>query len=190
MVVVPFPSPTHSGVGNRAAATRLFDHLDSGERLLWADQPAPWSMVRDRGFMVPLWIAAIAAPLGLILTFAHGGGLIHVAGLCLIGGAVVIGLIALAIWHRAGDMVYGLTDRRVLVLHDGAMPKLDATRADRIAWIDVIRQRDDTGAVALTIVDGTPAGRELVLGGLSDPQDVARRVATAYHFHAPHLLQG
>ena len=101
MVVVPFPSPTHSGVGNRAAATRLFDHLDSGERLLWADQPAPWSMVRDRGFMVPLWIAAIAAPLGLILTFAHGGGMIHIAGLCLIAGAVVIGLNAMLLWEMA-----------------------------------------------------------------------------------------
>ncbi|NJO54766.1 MAG: hypothetical protein HC829_07955, partial [Bacteroidales bacterium] len=47
MVVVPFPAPRALDVGNRAAAERLYDHLEPGERLLWADLPDPWSVVRD-----------------------------------------------------------------------------------------------------------------------------------------------
>ena len=144
-------------------------------------------MVRDRGFMVPLWIAAIAAPLGLILTFAHGGGLIHIAGLCLIGGAVLIGLIALAIWHRAGDMVYGLTDARVLVLRDGTMPKLDATRADRIAWIGrhpparrhrrrgAHHRRWHPGRPASWCLAGSPT-RRMSLAGWPPPTTSTRRI--------------
>ncbi|BBF91823.1 PH domain-containing protein [Blastochloris tepida] len=190
MVVVPFPAPRAPASGNRAAAARLFDHLEPGERLLWADRPDPWSVVRDRGFMVPLWLGAIAVPLGTILALGTGGGPAYVAGLSLLVGAALIGMLAFGVWRRAGETVYGLTDRRILVLRDGAIPKLEATAADRIAWIDMVRQRDGSGAVSLTIIDGSQSGAELVLGGLADPQDVARRIAVAYSFQAPHLMQG
>ena len=43
-VVVPFPVPKVANVVNRAAAARLFDHLTPSERLIWADQPDPWSI--------------------------------------------------------------------------------------------------------------------------------------------------
>jgi hypothetical protein len=187
-VVVPFPAPKAPNVGNRAAAERLFDHLEVGERLIWADRPDPWSVVHDRGFMVPLWIAAVSVPLGAVLALAGGSGLAYYLGLGLLGGAAVIGLVALGYWRRAGETVYGLTDRHVLVLHDGAIPRLAATPAERIAWIDVVRQRDGSGAVTFTVVDGSSSGAEVVLGGLADPRDVARRAVLAFHFDAPHLM--
>lgn len=187
-VVVPFPAPKTPSVGNRAAAARLFDHLEPGERLLWADRPDAWSVVRDRGFMVPLWIAAVSVPLGAVLALAGGSGLAYYLGLGLLGGAAVIGLAAFGYWRRAGETVYGLTDRHILVLHDGAIPRLAATPAERIAWIDVVRQRDGSGAVTFTIVDGSSSGAEVVLGGLADPRDVARRAVQAFHFDAPHLM--
>jgi hypothetical protein len=187
-VVVPFPAPKTPNVGNRAAAERLFDHLEPGERLIWADRPDAWSMVRDRGFMVPLWMAAIAVPLGGVLALAGGSGLSYYLGLGLLGGAAAVGLVAFGYWRRAGETVYGLTDRHVLVLHDSVMPRLDATPAERIAWIDVVRQRDGSGAVTFTIVDGSSSGAEVVLGGLADPRDVARRAVHAFQFDAPHLM--
>ena len=187
-VVVPFPAPKAPSVGNRAAAARLFDHLEPGERLIWADRPDPWSVVRDRGFMVPLWIGAIAVPLGAVLALAAGSGIAYYVGLGLLVGAVLIGCVAFGYWRRASETIYGLTDRHVLVLQDGTMPRLSATPADRIAWIDVVRQRDGTGAVSFTVVDGSSSGAELVLGGLAEPQDVARRAVHAYHFDAPHLM--
>ncbi|ALK08765.1 hypothetical protein [Blastochloris viridis] len=187
-VVVPFPAPKTPSVGNRAAAARLFDHLEPGERLIWADRPDAWAVVRDRGFMVPLWIGAIAVPLGAVLALAAGSGPAYYAGLALLVGAVVIASAAFGFWRRANETVYGLTDRHILVLRDGAIPRLSATPADRIAWIDVVRQRDGSGAVTLTIVDGSNSGTELVLGGLADPGDVARRVVHAYQFDAPHLV--
>ncbi|NJL08951.1 MAG: PH domain-containing protein, partial [Methylacidiphilales bacterium] len=142
--------------------------------------PDPWSVVRDRGFMVPLWIAAISVPLGAVLALAGGSGLAYYLGLGLLVGAVVIGLLTFGFWRRAVETVYGLTDQRVLVLYDGAIPRLNTTHTDRIAWIDVVRQRDGTGAVTFTIADGSSSGTELVLGGLTDPRDVARRAVQAF----------
>ena len=40
------------------------------------------------------------------------------------GLQVLIGLVALGIWHRASDLVYGLTDHRILVLRDGRVDLL------------------------------------------------------------------
>jgi hypothetical protein len=165
-------------------AARLRDHLEPGERVLWAARPLPWSAVRDRGLVVPGWLAAIAAPLGAI--FASGYGLFLYVGLALLGFAAVVGLLVLAVHRRAGETVHALTDRRILTLSDGAMPKVEAVRADAIAWIEVSPQRDGSGSLHLTLAGKS---REHVIAGLPDPREAARRIVTTFGFHAPHILE-
>lgn len=187
VTLIEFPNEPASEEGERPAA-RLRAHLRPGEVVLWADRPRPFGLVRDRGLVVPLWLAAIAAPLGTILLRVTTSEFVYATALAMVAGAVVVALIAIGVARRAADTVYAVTERRVIVLRDGVLPQIDEAPADRIAWIDPAVQRDGTGAVHLTLTTTDNAGRTLVLAGLADPKSVARRIVTTFGYHAPHIV--
>jgi hypothetical protein len=91
-----------SHTGN-AAEDELRLHLDSGEKLLWAGRPAQRIVLTwQDGYLIPFGVLLIAAGLRFIPMGIY---------------TLIVGRLLANLWYRS-RLIYGITDRRAIILSD------------------------------------------------------------------------
>lgn len=120
--------------------------LASGERLVWADRPDPKARTRRSwprlafGAVVTL----IAGAWSVQAMATHGG--LALTGLVFV--AIGILITTLPLWRRRdGQTVYAITDRRLMIIRDGANRRVRSFQPDDIETLERRERPDGSGDV-------------------------------------------
>ena len=132
------------------------------ETLLWFDRPRQGAMLSARdGLLIPfslVWCGfAVFWELQVLRSHAPAGMALFGVPFVFVGTFLVVGRFALDAWLRART-VYGLTDRRILILRDKPWPDFKAVALDRLPAATLSEHANGRG----TIRFGAPAA---ALGG-------------------------
>lgn len=155
----------------------LRPRLLPGERLLWAGQPRRGLRLRAADlYLIPfslLWC-------GFVIVWLHGGRAAGAERLFLAPGIIMLaaGVYAVAgrflwdAWLRS-RLVYGVTDRRVLMLRTGAFPRLRALDLRYLPTLELEERRGGNGSIAF---DVAPPGDFLSVEAHLDLAPAASRI--------------
>ncbi len=137
----------------------LPERLPAGETMLWQGSPEPIA------FAVEVMRLRIATVLVLLLVAWRASAGIHdgigagavlvVAGGTLLGGAIALGLLALAGWAMARGTIYTITSDRLVVRHGVAMPMAINIPFSKVASAAAADGFHGSTSVALTLVPGS-----------------------------------
>jgi hypothetical protein len=132
---------TDSGVVQR--------ELDSGERLLWTGRPNPesaaagsWGGVFVGGIMIAFaifWMGGASQ--------AGAPPFFSAFGLIFIGAGLYAMASPFLTMSSASNTIYAITDRRILVIEDGATRKVQSYTADDIEHIERREKTDGSGDI-------------------------------------------
>jgi hypothetical protein len=130
-------------------------HLPPGEVLLWQGSPAWWPLARRalRVLPVGIYFAVLAVWQGgsALASQADWRAVVHAAGIPLLLGAGVVGLLALIGWAAARATVYSITSHRVVIRHGIALPMSLNLPFKQIESASLCMRRDGSGDVALVL---------------------------------------
>lgn len=167
----------------RVAATELAP----GERLVWADRPAP--SARRRRWLVPLFALALAGVAAFWTLQAGEAGSVAPFGLVFVAIGVLIAVRSFR--RRARQTVYAVTDRRLLIIRDGRSRRVRSFQPADIASLERRERPDGSGDVIFgqeTVIrddlrlrrDGPPSHRvrrnEIGFFGVADVQRVEQAI--------------
>jgi hypothetical protein len=164
--------------------------LPAGETLLWQGGPAWWPLTRRALRVLP-----IAIYFGVLALWQGWSAMTHqyswqpvvrAAGVPLLLGAAVLGLLGLIGWAAARATVYSITTRRVVIRHGIALPMSLNLPFQQIESASLCMHRDGTGDVALVLPRAQRAGYLLSwphvrAGHYIQPQPTLRAVPDAAH---------
>ena len=129
--------------------------LPPGEVLLWQGSPARWPLARHALRVLPIGIyfGLLAAWQGWgALASLHGWRpVVHAAGIPLLLGAAVLGLLGLIGWAAARATVYSITSHRVVIRHGIALPMSLNLPFAQIDSAALRMHRDGSGDIALVL---------------------------------------
>jgi hypothetical protein len=127
----------------------LTSALERGEKLIWWDQPQGSIVFRaSDGFLIPFSIVWVSIPVvGAVSTLRGAAALspqsFMVVPFLVIGAYLLVGRFIYDAWRR-GRTVYGLTDRRVLILRPS---KQISVALDRIGEISLQERSSGCGSI-------------------------------------------
>jgi len=129
--------------------------LPPGETLLWQGAPRWWPLAR-RAFRIG-WVAGYFAALALwhgISTWAlthHWWATTQAAGLSVLLGSGVVGLLSLVAWGSARATVYSITNRRLVIRHGISLPLTLNLPFSKVLAVDLCAHRDGIGEIAFRL---------------------------------------
>lgn len=162
--------------------------LPPGETLLWQGSPARWPLARHalRVLPIAIYFALLAAWQAWgALASQHGWrAVLHAAGIPLLLGAAVLGLLGLIGWAAARATVYSITTHRVVIRHGIALPMSLNLPFTQIDSAGLRMHRDGTGDIALVLPRAQRVGYLLSWphvrpGHYLQPQPALRALADA-----------
>ena len=110
------------------ALTLLANHLEPGERVIYAVRPDIWTTIRNKAFLLWIGVPWCIAIFGLFFAGRASWGI--VVPLALIGLAMLAAPIILAI--ETQYTIYAITDRRALIVRTGFRPATVSCPFDRM----------------------------------------------------------
>lgn len=177
----------------------LPEELPAGERMLWQGSPS-WRALAVRALHVRKVGAYFALLAAWHVVEASGGG----AGLLeavrgalwlLVLGAAAVGVLALLAWALARSTIYTVTSARVVLRFGVALPMSVNLPLRLVEAADLVRHRDGTADLPLTLVHGQRIGYLLtwphvqpwrlfrvrpMLRGVVDAEAAATALSTAF----------
>ncbi len=144
-------------------------HLDADERLLWSGQPRQGFVLRPIDcFLIPasfLWcgftffleykaltqIPSTAGPVSVLFP-------IFGLGFALVGLYLIIGRFLADRYYRA-HLIYGVTDKRVLIVSEAPWRNVTSYEIDTLRGLRLVERGDGRGTINLTETARTPLTR-------------------------------
>jgi PH (Pleckstrin Homology) domain-containing protein len=129
--------------------------LPRDETLLWQGAPRWWPLAR-RAFRV-IWVASYFAALALwhgLSTWSlthHWWATAQAAGLSLLLGSAVVGLLSFVAWGSARATVYSITNRRLVIRHGISLPLTLNLPFSKVLAVDLCAHRDGIGEIAFRL---------------------------------------
>ena len=176
----------------------LPEALPAGERMLWQGAPS-WQALAVRALhvrKVAFYFALLAA--WHVFDLASGGAALTAAlrgALWLmVLGAAAVGVLSLLAWGLARSTLYTITTARVVLRFGVALPMSINLPLRLVETADLVRHRDGTADIALTLQHGQRIGYLLtwphvqpwrlfrvrpMLRGLATAADAAKAIASA-----------
>ncbi|MEM6679001.1 MAG: photosynthetic complex putative assembly protein PuhB [Pseudomonadota bacterium] len=140
----------------------LPDLLPKGERILWQGSPS-WKALTFRGFTTRLFLLWFALVLGWNLINVLTGDLAFAAALSTVAlqavlVAVAMGVLAAMAYASAGQTIYTVTNRRVVLRFGLAMDISVNLPFTQIGRLDMARRWDGTTDLVLGLTGEHPLG--------------------------------
>ena len=157
--------------------------LEMGERLLWHGKPDPkrglWATIPLVLFAIPwtgfsvFWMAAAS---GLFFKDAKPGWLSLFALFGVPFVLVGLGMLTSPYWlyKKAKQTVYGLTNRRAIIITGGSTKKVQSYTGDDMGVIERTERSNGTGDVVFATVEGKKSVEQVGFMGISDARRVER----------------
>ncbi len=137
------------------AVREMASHLATGEKLIWAGSPAPRAYaMHGSGWRIAVALGAMVFAGGAMASVLVDDGAWAAAPLVRVLLLALAAGIALALWRvvsrpldrfrEASRIVYGLTDRRAVLIAHGAQSRIEDVPAARFEEPVLRRNRDGT----------------------------------------------
>lgn len=152
------------------AARELGSHLASDEKLLWAGSPdrmryavhgfgLSLSALLGTGCLVVLWWALVLLVLSRLADLEFGALLVLMVAVPVLVMAGILAMGPMRRWSEAKHVVYGLTDRRAIILVGGTNSRIEDAAPSRFAERPLSRRHGNGTTTVLFIADTQPPGR-------------------------------
>ena len=115
-----------------AVEYELRPHLNSGEKLLWAGRPAQGIVLtRQDGYLIPFGVLLVAAGLRFIPMVIY---------------IVIVGRLLANLWYRS-RLIYGVTDRRAIILSGMRRRSVQSIYLSSLSALTLEERRDGSGTI-------------------------------------------
>ena len=117
-----------------AVEYELRPHLNSGEKLLWAGRPAQGIVLtRQDGYLIPFGVLLVAAGLRFIPMVIY---------------IVIVGRLLANLWYRS-RLIYGVTDRRAIILSGMRRRSVQSIYFSSLITLKLEERRNRSGTIYL-----------------------------------------